>query len=407
MRAKIGAFVSVTLAAMVTVGPVAVADDPGSAAIDCLGNSIYEICVNTGGNVGGYTARTGPDHPKPNRDVLYGGVKESTVNFNSYRSFTSGTTYAPGTFQEATDLTPFAAIERVGPRGIRTTYDVTSPDDLRIEHVVTVNGSTLQDSNVEVATTITNTGSTPVAMGIRYQWDFNILGRDDGPTFRPRQPDQPVLTTEAEFRPPRFMYYEIQDNEFDPSTGPLYTVLASGTGPTNVTPAPTPPTQVSFASRPDAIDTAFDYSIIPGRDVTTWDGGINDSVVLYWWGHDASSAIVLPPGAAVTKRALLFATGPGEPPPFDAVGPRCRQISATNTSRELQLHDAQSGLGNVNIGDPTNTLVTVAPFVPGTTDPVSVTARKIDPNNAARFRLEAVDSAGNKGLCTGLGSISW
>lgn len=407
MKAKIGAFVSVILAAIVPVGPVAGADDPGTAAIDCTGNTIYQICVSTTGNVGGYTARTGPAHPKPNRDVLYGGVKESTVNFNSYRSFTSGTIYAPGTFEDATDLTPFASTEPIGSRGIRTTYDVASPDDLRIEHVVRVNGSTLEDSNIEVATRITNTGTTPVAIGVRYQWDFNILGRDDGPTFRPRGPDRPALTTETEFRPPGFLYYEIQDNEFDPSIGPLYTVLATATGPANLTRSPTPPTRLAFASRPDAIDTAFDYSIVPGRDITTSDGGINDSVVMYWWGHDAPSAIVLPPGATVTKRALLLATGPGASPPFDAVAPRCRQISAAGGTVELEVDDAQSGLRDIHISNPDNTLVTVEPFAPGTRDTVSVAARKIDPSLGARFLLEAVDAAGNKGSCTGPGFISW
>jgi hypothetical protein len=326
----------------------------GSAAADvepkaplggtvCGGNTIYIVCVSDISQVGRYTARTGPAHPVPNRNFLFAGeISSPGTSFNSYRSFTSGTTYTQGAMAGAVNLDTFAPTTTpIGTTGVRTTWNVTGADNLRIEQVVNVNGTTHADSNIEVTTTITNTGTSSRDLGIRYLWDYQI-GQDDGPTFRERNPDGAVRIHEAEFRPVAFEYYEIADNDFNDPTSPLYAVLGTADGPTNVTPAPTDPTQITYGCWPTAFDTAFDYSIVPGRDVATFTspcgplrGG--DNTTIYWWGRDASTARVLAPGASVTERALLFATLPGAPPPFGA-GPAANltlePASATNQAGE-------------------------------------------------------------------------
>ncbi len=280
------------------------ADEPPKADLGgtiCAGNSIYVVCVDDIGNIGRYTARTGAAHPVPGRNVLFAGESSAPgTSFNSYRSFTSGLTYTQGSVPGGTNLNAFAPLtEPIGGTGVRTTWQVTGADDLRIVQVVNVNGTTLSDSNIEVTTTITNTGTGATGLGIRYLWDYQI-GQDDGPTFRERFPDGPARIHEAEFRPAPFLYYEIEDNEFPDPTSPLYTVLGTGTGPTTVTPPPTNPTQITYGCWPEAFSTAFDYAIVPGRDVATVAspcgaarGG--DNTTIYWWGRDAQSARTLGP----------------------------------------------------------------------------------------------------------------
>lgn len=332
LRIRALAVVALTLASFGisawSAAPVAGDDPPkfaGGGTI-CQGTDIYVVCVDDIGNIGRYTARTGPGHPVPDRNVLFAGESSAPgTSFNSYRSFSSGETYTQGAVAGGTDLNVFApTTEPVGTTGIRTTWQVTGADDLRIVQFVNVNGTTLSDSNIEVTTTITNTGDTPRDLGIRYLWDYQI-GADDGPTFRERSPDGAVRIHEAEFSPVAFEYYEIQDNDFDDPTSPLYTVLGTAKGPNSVTPAPTEPTQITYGCWPQAFSTAFDYSIVPGRDVATTAspcgptrGG--DNTTIYWWGREAASARTLDPDESLTERALLFATEPGAPPPFEICG---------------------------------------------------------------------------------------
>jgi hypothetical protein len=330
MRAlRVAALASLVLASLGLAGSVPAADEPPKADLGgtiCAGNTIYVVCVDDIGSIGRYTARTGEAHPVPSRNVLFAGESSAPgTSFNSYRSFTSGLTYTQGAVSGGTNLNAFAPVtEPIGSTGVRTTWQVTGADDLRIVQVVNVNGTTLSDSNIEVTTTITNTGSSAAAVGIRYLWDYQI-GQDDGPTFRERFPDGPARIHEAEFRPAPFQYYEIEDNEFADPTSPLYTVLGTGNGPTTVTPSPTTPTQITYGCWPEAFSTAFDYAIVPGRDVATVAspcgaarGG--DNTTIYWWGRDAQSARTLGPSASVTERALLFATEPDAPPPFEICG---------------------------------------------------------------------------------------
>jgi hypothetical protein len=330
---------SLTLVALpASVPAVAVAvDQPkvsGGGTI-CQGNTIYTVCVDDIGQIGRYTARTGPAHPVPNRNVLFGGEGSAPgTSFNSYRSFTSGTTYTQGLAVGGVNMNAFApTTTTIGTTGVRTTWQITGVDNLRIVQDVNVNGTTFNDSNIEVTTTITNTGTESRALGIRYLWDYQI-GLDDGPTFQERNPDGPVRIHEAEFRPVVFEYYEIEDNDFADPTSPIYTVLGTALGPGNVTPAPTAPTQITYGCWQDAVSTAFDYSIVPGRDVATMaspcgGGRGGDNTTIYWWGRDADSARTLAPDQSVTERALLFATLPDQPPPF-ACALTLSPSSATN-----------------------------------------------------------------------------
>jgi hypothetical protein len=307
--------------ALVSTSSIAVAAKPVGDAL-CAGNTIYIVCVDNLGDIGRYTAETGPLHPAPGLNLLYGGAAQSpATSFNSYRSFTTGTTYTQGAVFGGTNINAYATTALIGTTGIRTTWvlpgGILTPDQITIVQDVNVNGTTFANSNVEVTTSITNTGTSALSLGIRYLWDFQI-GGDDGPTFQEGS-SGPVHTIEADFAPPTFVFYSITNN--DPST-PIYTVLGSATGPSTVTPTPTTPTQLTYGCWPVGFGTAFDYTTT-GRNVSTTStdcsfNPTNDSMVLYWWGRSATQgALSLGPGRSVTERALLFATPPNVPPPFN------------------------------------------------------------------------------------------
>jgi hypothetical protein len=279
-----------------------------SAVVQTAGNGFYNVHVEDSGNqIGRYTATTGPSHPQgPDLNVLFGDGDPGTT-FDSVRSFTTSTDYTQG--DGGTSLAPFGSVTPLGSTGFRTTYTLPgpagTPDAMTIVQDFFVVGTTFEDSRVIRETSITNTGGGPLSAGVRYLWDFQI-GEDDGPTFQQLTPDGDVLVSEADFGTPGFETYRIVDNDGNPSP-PTFAVLGTSTGPTTLSPQPTPPTLLKYASWPSSIGTAFDYST-SGQDVA--DEPINDSAVLYWWGHDSGSGLNIGPGETVSVNAQMILTTP-------------------------------------------------------------------------------------------------
>lgn len=418
---RLGMAVILGLSASVLAVQASTAQQAPNAGAICQGNNIYVVCVDSTNDVGRYTARTGPAHPVPGRNVLYEGEQsDPNTSFSSYRSFTSGTTYTQGLVGDGIDLSEFATTAPIGTTGIRTTYSITEDanleivDNLEIVQDVNVNGTTYEDSNIEVTTTITNRSSSEVRVGIRYLWDYQI-GADDGPTFQKRSPNEPRRIGEADFVPPGFGFYAMEDNDFNDPTSPLYTVLATANGPSWVVPAPTPPTQITYGCWDDAATSSFDYSIEPGRGVATASAACSpdrggDSATLHWWGRSEANAIALAPAASVTKRALLFVTQRGKPPPFDLAPPSCEVVSRTDGHMTVRLQDTQSGLKSIDVTRVSN-IERIRPgdvrFSTPTRDPVDETAIKSRRNRQATWRLVATDDVGNSTRCTGSGSLAF
>jgi len=300
--------------------------------VNQAGNSFYQVFVNAdqAPGIGEYTIETGPNHPvtistgSP-QNVLFGNGVPGT-SYNSFFSYTTGTTYVATDFNAAPNLvvlnptTPgiTASVTPLGSTGFRTTYTLAgppqTPDKLTIVQDVNTHGTTFQTSTVEVTTTITNNGSAPVAMGLRYLWDTQI-GQDDGPTFQPLNPDAAVLLTEKNFQPPTFGFYRIQDNNGNATT-PLFNVFGTVTQPTSVTPPPTPPDRLVNASWPASVDVPFAYTADPSLDVSS-PGGIDDNAVLYYWGATQATAITIAPGASRTFSESLVSGEANAPPPFN------------------------------------------------------------------------------------------
>ena len=276
------------------------------------GNAFYNVHVEDSGSVlGRYTATTGPSHPAGSGlNVLFGNGSPGTT-FNTIRSYTTNTDYVQGTGPTSSNpivnLSPFGSTAAIGTTGVRTTYvlpgGATTPDALTIVQDVNVNGTTLANSTVEVTTSVTNNSTAgPVQIGVRYEWDFEIAN-DDGPTFQAINPNGAVLTNETQFLPPTFESYRMEDN--NPPNAPTFDVFGTVTGPVSVTPTPTAPDLLQYVSWPGAVGTAFDYTVTPTLDIAS-PGGVDDSAVLYFFGHNSSAAISVPAGETRTVSASLF-----------------------------------------------------------------------------------------------------
>ncbi len=63
------------------------------------------------------------------------------------------------------------------------------------------------------------------------------------------------------------------------------------------------------------------------------------------------------------------------------------------------VQDNDDGLAAINVVQAINVTVNIASFTPGTTDPVLVTATKIDNNQKGYVLIEAIDMAGNSIMC--------
>jgi hypothetical protein len=88
--------------------------------------------------------------------------------------------------------------------------------------------------------------------------------------------------------------------------------------------------------------------------------------------------------------------------PTDTTPPSC-QVDALLAGPPAQLRvrtqDLGSGIASIQVTRQTNLTVDIAPFTPGTTDPVMVTGTKIDNAKKAQLVLMVTDVAGNQTVC--------
>ncbi|MBK5187470.1 MAG: hypothetical protein JJD97_04445 [Gemmatimonadaceae bacterium] len=387
-------------------------------AVSQGGNNFYQVFVLdvAGPGVGQYTVMTGPSHPvtistgSP-KNVLFGDGGPGT-SYNTIFSYTTGTAYVAAADFRATagivildPLTPgiTATVTALGSTGFRTTYTLAgppqTPDKLTIVQDVNTHGTTFETSTVEVTTTVTNSGSAPVSIGLRYLWDTQI-GEDDGPTFQQLSPDAAVIVNEKSFVSPSFGFYRIQDNDGN-TPSPLFSVFGTVTQPTTITPPPTPPDLLVNASWPSSVGAAFAYTPNPSTDVSTVQGGVNDNAILYYWGPTQATAIAIAAGASRTFSQSLVSGEANAPPPFNQP-PTAQITSPTNNASFAQGASVSfAGTGT----DPEDGALTGASLV--WTDDVSGqigTGTSFSLSSLAvgthTITLTATDSQGAKGTAT-------
>lgn len=293
---------------------------PAAVAVLTAGNDYYLVHIADSGNVGQYTATTGSAHPAGGGlNVIYGDGLPGT-SFTTIRSYTSGTDYVQDDGKSSSftvvPLGPLGVVSPLGTTGFRTVYNITGRDQLTIIQDIKVNGTTFEDSTIELTTTVQNNATTAVRIGIRHLIDYQI-GSDDGPIF---QPVNVVLgdfvgcdlrTEESQYLYPSFDAYVIEDNDVNPNP-PTFNIFGSVNGPAGISQEPTGPDLLQFTCWPTSFGTAFSYTIDPTRDVATVNGtcqsgtGGGDSAVLYYFGATSASALLIAPGESKTVSISLF-----------------------------------------------------------------------------------------------------
>lgn len=231
-----------------------------------ISNGFFDVFVEDmqGKGVGLFTVRTGKQHPATQKtgsplNVLFGGAEgRPGTSFMTVRSYTTQTDYVQSVSGEKSSafsvhsfnsfgLMTGSKIIKVGDVPVGESVKVTyllpgppiTPDALEIVQELIVVGTTLSDSFVHVTTTITNKGTSPVALGIRYLWDLQ-MGEDDGPTIQPLNPDGLIFGREVSFLHPAFEKYAVRNN--NASSSPLFDLLGTVTGPKIFPDFPTFPT---------------------------------------------------------------------------------------------------------------------------------------------------------------------
>lgn len=86
---------------------------------------------------------------------------------------------------------------------------------------------------------------------------------------------------------------------------------------------------------------------------------------------------------------------------LDVAGATCpaRVIAGPPTQLQVTVSDADTGLQSIVVTQSDNADTVVPPFTVGTTDPVTVTATKIDQSHSSHVTIVATDLAGNSVTC--------
>jgi hypothetical protein len=314
---------------------------PGVALGDTqtAGNGIYTISIKDTNAVGAsnapgvFTLQTGASHPLgAGKNLLYGdgtpGTTWSTVrSYENHVDYVQHASASPAPGFTKVWLGDTAAVTTAVSSiagGFRTTYTLlgptATPDKLVIVQDVTVVGATLGDSRVIVKTSVTNNDTTnAVHVGVRYMWDYKV-GADDGPTFQQLNPNGGFQKLETQFAPPAFETYSITDNDSNPSA-PTYSVLGTATGPTGLSPAPTPPDLLQALCWTSANADTFDVTpdttknFADNNDACDATGG--DTAVTYLWGStQANAASLAANGGSASVSASPVAAPPGGSTPL-------------------------------------------------------------------------------------------
>ena len=303
-----------------------------AAGVGQAGTNFYQVFVSDFpvGGIGEYTVMTGPNHPVTisqgsMKNVLFGDGSPGT-SYESIHSYTTNTTYVTAPAVGGSSVVALdpnapgitANVVPIGTTGFRTTWTLAgppqTPDKMTIVEVVDTHGTTFETSTVEVTTSITNTGTTPLSIGVRYLWDTQI-GDDDGPTFQQFSPNAAAIVLEKSFPNPSFLFYRIQDNDGNNPT-PLFSVFGTVSGPSSVSPAPTPPDLLEDADWTQSVSVPFAYTTDPTKDVSTINGS-NDNAVLYFWGATQATAVSIAANATKAFSQSLVSAEADAPPPFN------------------------------------------------------------------------------------------
>ena len=256
-------------------------------AVQSVTNGILTLEYDEGSGL--FTINTGANHPSPNQTVFfplgtsYITLRDATskimwVNIDDNVGLGPSTPGLSGyTLKSMLD----EPVSTTGlSNGFRTVYSLPGFD---VTEDVLINGTTLANTNILHQVRVRNSSTAARSFGLRYQWDWQIAG-NDASLFRRRSPDGAFTSTFETFVNPGFRLYE----EVDDATSPTFSIFGSVSN-LGLTPAPTVPDQLRYASWSEADNSAWDFDNL---------GSDDDSSVVYYWGF--GTPISLAAGATQT-----------------------------------------------------------------------------------------------------------
>lgn len=274
-------------------------EDPSGSGTMLISNNILKVAIENESlseGIGTYTIGTDAGHSDPEQDVLYNGADEypwssfTTIRvedtLKEYVTSTSTKTPSPGyTVEYLDDYSP--AVVMVSDT--RATVSWTTAESLLITLLIDIRGTTIADTMIQVTVTVQNDDTVTHSVAIRYQWDIMIDGEDDSwiRVWTDPSTAQSWTENETDWVSPSFQFWETTNNP----TTPVFSIYGSTILPL-VTPLPTPPDRLVYASWAACDDTAYDYS--PWGD---WD---MDSALLYYW-----NAMEIEPESQFSRTAYL------------------------------------------------------------------------------------------------------
>lgn len=255
----------------------------GGAAAQHLDNGI--LVLNYFPDTGQFSVLTS----NPTDTVFY----PSNSSYFTVRDYTRGIDYGNVGMGDP-DTTTGKLSQPMGPgtvvalsdRGIRTTWALPN---FTVVQEVEILGSTLADTSVRQQVNVQNTGSGPLAYGIRYLWNWRVAGNSIS-FSRPRYPDGPFTNISTDYGSPNFQVSELTDS----LTNPSYSVYASVQGGSLGLPA----------TRPDRLAVANwgDFGLVPWN-APIMGSSAGDSAIVYFWGYN--TPMTLAPGASNQVRQYI------------------------------------------------------------------------------------------------------
>ena len=235
-----------------------------------------------------YGVEIGSNHPNPSETVTYAGASYFTV-----RDYTRGIDYTNNarsdpdtTTGKLSQLMGKGTVVALSDRGFRSTWALPN---FTVIQEVEILGSTLADTSVREQVSVQNTGSAPLAYGIRYLWNWRVAGNSIS-FSRPRFPDGAFTNVSTDYGSPNFQVSELTNS----LTNPSYSIYASVQGG-SLSSSATKPDRLAVAAWGDFALRPWDYPI------TGSDAG--DSAIVYFWGYN--TPMTLAPGSSNQVRQYV------------------------------------------------------------------------------------------------------
>ncbi|MCE4612345.1 MAG: hypothetical protein F7C07_00725 [Desulfurococcales archaeon] len=256
---------------------------------------------------GVFTIDTGPNHPLPGVDILYGGGSNAWSTYVTVRVENTSREYvtsndvdiSPSTGYTLEVLENYLTSQSLGPNYYALTF--TLPEGLVVVQNVSIVGTGLS-SGVLVNLTVYNPTAAPYDVKVRFMLDLKIA-EEDGAWVSVN--GSSWMGNEFEMLNPGPAVILATDSPSNP------TIIAQFT----LGPLDNPPDRVIYAGWPKLFNNAFLVSVDPSLTV----GGGDSAIAFYW------ETSIIPSGGSLTAASVVTPV----PPP--AVGGELELASSTGS----------------------------------------------------------------------------